>query len=99
MDLDLAQVRAFVELAEQLHFGRAGANLFLTQQALSKRIRRLEQALGQQLVVRARPGVWLTEAGSRFVPYARRLLALAETASLAIRADDELMYAVECDTP
>jgi hypothetical protein len=47
MDLDLAQVRAFVVAAEQLHFGRAAAQLFLTQQALSKRIQRLEQTLGE----------------------------------------------------
>ncbi len=86
MDLDLAQVRAFVEVAEQLHFGRAGAHLFLTQQALSKRIQRLERALGEQLFVRGRQGVWLTEAGSRFLPHARQLLALADSASTAIKA-------------
>jgi DNA-binding transcriptional LysR family regulator len=57
MELDLAQVRAFVEVAEQLHFGRAATRLFLTQQALSKRIQRLERALGQPLLVRG-PRVW-----------------------------------------
>src|SRR5919198_4029196 len=86
MDLDLAQVRAFVAAAEQLHFGRAAAALFLTQQALSKRIQRLEQTLGEPLFVRSQHGVQLSEAGRRFLPHARELLATADTATAAINA-------------
>ena len=86
MDLDLAQVRAFVVAAEQLHFGRAAAKLFLTQQALSKRIQRLEQTLGEQLFLRSHHGVQLSEAGRRFLPHARELLATADTATAAINA-------------
>jgi DNA-binding transcriptional LysR family regulator len=86
MDLDLAQVRAFVVAAEQLHFGRAAAELFLTQQALSKRIQRLEQTLGEPLFVRSHHGVQLSEAGRRFLPHARELLATADTATAAINA-------------
>jgi len=56
MELDLGQVRAFVVTAEQLHFGRAAARLFLTQQALSKRIRQLERSLGEPLFVRGTRG-------------------------------------------
>ena len=74
MELDLTQVRAFVVTAEQLHFGRAAARLFLTQQALSKRIQRLEHSLGEPLFVRGPRGVELTEAGHRFLPHARALL-------------------------
>jgi DNA-binding transcriptional LysR family regulator len=86
MDLDLAQVRAFVVAAEQLHFGRAAAQLFLTQQALSKRIQRLEQTLGEPLFVRGTHGVQLSEAGRRFLPHARELLATAEAATAAVDA-------------
>ena len=75
MDLDLTQVRAFVAAAEQLHFGRAAAQLFLTQQALSKRIARLERALGEQLFVRGARGVELSDAGRRFLPHVRQLPA------------------------
>jgi len=85
MELDLTQVRAFVEVAEQRHFGRAAARLFLTQQALSKRIQRLEQALGEPLLVRATRGVELTEAGQRFLPHAKALLAAADAAAAAAR--------------
>jgi DNA-binding transcriptional LysR family regulator len=83
VDLDLAQIRAFVAAAEQRHFGRAANTLFLSQQALSKRIGRLEQAVGQRLLAR-QPAVELTEAGLRFLPHARRLLADAEAATASI---------------
>jgi DNA-binding transcriptional LysR family regulator len=83
VDLDLTQVRAFVAAADQLHFGRAAARLFLTQQALSKRISRLEQALGEQLFVRGTRGVELSDAGRRFLPHARSLLAAADAAAFA----------------
>jgi DNA-binding transcriptional LysR family regulator len=85
MELDLTQVRAFVEVAEQLHFGRAAARLFLTQQALSKRIQRLEHTLGEPLLVRGARGVELSDAGRRFLPHARQLLAAADAAAQAAR--------------
>ncbi|MEV4412561.1 LysR family transcriptional regulator [Catellatospora sp. NPDC049609] len=85
MDLDLAQVRAFVRAAEELHFGRAAAGLYLTQQALSKRVGRLEQALGTRLFERGGQRVELTDAGARFLPYARDLLTLAVRAAQAVR--------------
>lgn len=53
IDLDLANVRAFVVAAHELHFGRAAGKLFLSQQGLSRRIRRLEVGLGVMLFVRA----------------------------------------------
>jgi DNA-binding transcriptional LysR family regulator len=85
MELDLTQVRAFVEVAEQLHFGRAATRLFLTQQALSKRIQRLEHTLGEPLFVRGTRGVELSDAGHRFLPHAKALLAAADAAARAAR--------------
>jgi DNA-binding transcriptional LysR family regulator len=87
MDFNLAQVRAFVVTAERLHFGRAAAELFLTQQALSKRISQLERMLGEPLFTRDRHGVELTGAGRRFLPHARRLLTAAGAAAAAVRRD------------
>jgi DNA-binding transcriptional LysR family regulator len=85
VDLDLAQVRAFVAAAEELHFGRAAARLFLSQQALSKRIARLEEELGVLLFSRAGHAVELTEAGQRFLAPARQILADGDRAVAAAR--------------
>lgn len=86
VDLDLGQVRAFVRAADEQHFGRAAAGLYLTQQALSKRISRLEQTLGEVLLLRQHQKVSLTVAGERFLPYARELLTVAAQGALAVRA-------------
>ncbi|WP_034264006.1 LysR family transcriptional regulator [Actinospica robiniae] len=85
MDLDLAQVRAFAAVAEHRHFGRAAAELNLSQQALSKRIQRLERIIGEVLLERAPTGVSLTEAGELFLPHAQQSLAAADAATAAMR--------------
>ena len=85
MDLDLGQVRAFVAVAEQLHFGRAAAQLHLTQQALSRRVQRLERYLGEALFTRDGRTVELTAAGRRFLPHATELLSVATGAAAATR--------------
>ncbi|MGN5381898.1 LysR family transcriptional regulator [Streptomyces lasalocidi] len=79
MDLDLALVRAFVTTAGTLHFGRAAEELRTSQQALSKRVARLEELLGVRLFER-QGGVRLSEAGERFLPGAREALAAATSA-------------------
>ncbi|MEV6791483.1 LysR family transcriptional regulator [Streptomyces sp. NPDC051320] len=79
MDLDLALVRAFVATAGTLHFGRAAEELSTSQQALSKRIARLEKLLAVRLFERE-GGTRLSEAGERFLPAAREALAAGERA-------------------
>ncbi|WP_251091557.1 LysR family transcriptional regulator [Streptomyces sp. Caat 7-52] len=83
MDLDLAQVRAFVRAAEELHFGRAAGTLGVSQQVLSKRIARLEFLLGVALFDRDGRGVRLAEGGARFLLPARQALAAADAAVAA----------------
>lgn len=83
VDLDLALVRTFVTTAETLHFGRAAERLNTSQQALSKRIARLETVLAVRLIHRE-GGTRLTEAGERFLPVAREALAAGERAVAAV---------------
>ncbi|MBF9069772.1 LysR family transcriptional regulator [Streptacidiphilus fuscans] len=85
VDLDLAQVRAFVAVAEQLSFSRAAESLALTQQGLSKRIARLEDALETRLFTREHTGVRLTGEGERFLEPARTALAAGDAAVDAVR--------------
>ncbi|WP_030418472.1 LysR family transcriptional regulator [Streptomyces sp. SCSIO 75703] len=72
--LDPRLLRAFVTVAEELHFTRAAARLFVAQQALSRDVRRLERELRRELFVRTTRQVTLTPDGERLLPYARRVL-------------------------
>ncbi|MBM9621289.1 LysR family transcriptional regulator [Streptomyces zhihengii] len=84
-DLDPRLLRAFVAVAEELHFTRAAARLYVAQQALSRDIRRLERELGVELFVRTTRQVTPTADAERLLPYARRLL-LAQDELLAAAA-------------
>jgi DNA-binding transcriptional LysR family regulator len=75
-DLDIRSLRAFVAAAEELHFTRAAARLFVAQQALSRDIRRLEERVGTPLFVRSTRRVTLTPEGRRLLERARPLLIL-----------------------
>ena len=84
-DLDLRLVRHFVVVAEELHFGRAAARLYIAQQALSRDVARLERDLGVRLFVRSTRRVLLTPEGERLLPRARQLLALQGEMFLELR--------------
>jgi DNA-binding transcriptional LysR family regulator len=87
VDLDLRLVRYFIAVADELHFGRAAARLYVSQPALSKQIRKLEDQLGEPLLVRDSRHVTLTVRGERFVEEGRRLLEIAERMQRPVRPE------------
>ena len=82
---ELNQLRCFVAVAEELHFGRAAVRLHMTQPPLSRQVHLLEQRLGVRLLDRTSRSVRMTSAGRSFLADARQILRLAENASLAAR--------------
>ena len=65
-DVELREIRAFLVLADELHFGRSAERLGVTQARVSQVLRELERKLGQRLVHRTSRQVALTPAGERF---------------------------------
>lgn len=72
--MELHELRSFVVLAEQLHFGRAGSVLHLSQPALTKQIRKVEAELGGSLFDRGTHGTRLTTFGALWLPKVRSVL-------------------------
>jgi DNA-binding transcriptional LysR family regulator len=78
--VELRQLRYFVAVAEELHFGRAAERLHMSQSPLSRAIRDLERELGLVLFVRTTRHVELTPAGSILLERARKALAEIDAA-------------------
>jgi len=85
MALELDDLQSFLVLSEQLHFRRAAEILHVSQPALSKQIRRLEERLGGQLLIRRSRGVHLTPAGQVLLQNARQVIENSESAERITR--------------
>ncbi|ATA26183.1 transcriptional regulator HdfR [Brenneria goodwinii] len=72
--MDTELLKTFLEVSRTRHFGRAAESLYLTQSAVSFRIRQLENQLGANLFTRHRNNIRLTPAGERLLPYAENLI-------------------------
>src|SRR5262245_39900482 len=73
-DPSIHQLRLFLVLAEELHFGRAASRMFMTQPAFSQQIRTLENRFGVPLIHRSSRSVELTHAGEALLPKARAVV-------------------------
>jgi DNA-binding transcriptional LysR family regulator len=83
---ELRHLRAFLAVAQELHFGRAAELLHMAQPPLSQQIRQLERHLGVQLFARNTRSVQLTSAGQALLGPAKRVLDDVEDAERAARA-------------
>lgn len=83
----VAQLRAFVAVADHLHFGAAAGALKVAQPTLSQALAGLEDTLGVQLVERSPRRVLLTAAGERLLPFARRAVEAVDAVATAAERD------------
>ncbi|MBF6238587.1 HTH-type transcriptional regulator gltC [Nocardia otitidiscaviarum] len=84
--LDVRELEAFLALADELHFGRAGARLYLSQSRVSQLLRSLEQRVGATLVERTSRRVRLTPLGVAFLAELRPAYTALHAALDTVRA-------------
>ncbi len=89
-------LRTFLEVTRTRHFGQAAENLYLTQSAVSFRIRQLEDIVGVPLFTRERNNILLTPAGDRLLPHASNILAAWQLAlqDVAVSANQDIQLAL-----
>ena len=79
-NLDLTALRSFATVAEIGGVTKAATRLHLTQSAVSMQLKRLEEAVGQELLDRSGRGVALTSQGELLLSYAKRMVTLNDEA-------------------
>ncbi len=87
--VNLRHIRAFIAVAEELHFGQAAKRLHIEQSPLSRTIRKLEADLGVALLLRTPRGVSLTSVGQVFLQDARCIMLAVEQAEARARTAAE----------
>ena len=86
--MDVDALKTFLEVNRTRHFGQAADNLYLSQSAVSARIRMLEQEVGVPLFTRQRNNIQLTAAGRRLLRYAENILTTWHRAKQEIGTND-----------
>ncbi|EGU45897.1 LysR family transcriptional regulator [Vibrio splendidus] len=82
--MDVKVFRTFLEVARVRHFGRAAENLYLTQAAVSARIKQLEGYFDTQLFIRDRNNIKLTSSGERLIGYAEVMVSTLQQAKFEL---------------
>lgn len=85
MDISIGDLRSFVTVAELESFQEAAFALNISQPALSRRVQKLEEMLGVQLLERTTRKVSLSTVGRDFLPKAQRLIDELDTSLLSVR--------------
>ena len=85
--MELRQIKFFMAVAEERHFGRAAERMYIAQPALSQHVRRLERELEVQLFDRSARHVRLTPAGEAFLEVDKRMSRQVDEATVAGRAE------------
>lgn len=88
--MDIGLLKAFIEIHRSRHFGRAAKNLFISQSAISARIKQLEDELGTRLFTRDRNNIELTTAGKKFLIYSENILNTWHKAKQEIAIPDNV---------
>lgn len=86
--MDIKLFKTFLEVAKERHFGRSAENLYITQAAVSARIKQLESFFDTTLFIRDRNAIKLTSAGERLVGYAEVMVSSLEQAKFELSLDE-----------
>jgi DNA-binding transcriptional LysR family regulator len=97
--VDIALLKTFLQVARTQHFGRAAESLFVTQSAVSARIKLLEGQLGVELFSRRRNDIGLTPAGQRLRRHAETIVTGWERARAEVALDPEDAWALAMGCP
>ncbi len=87
--MDIELLKTFLEVGKTRHFGKAADNLFITQAAVSARVKQLETLVGAPLFTRIRNNIQLTLAGEKLTKHAEEILLKWEIARLDIARQAE----------
>jgi DNA-binding transcriptional LysR family regulator len=87
--VDVHQIKAFLAVAEELHFGRAAERLHIAQPPLSRTIKQLERELGSRLFDRNTRSVSLTSSGHALITPAREVLESIRRAEATVQSADD----------
>ncbi|MFT2089528.1 LysR family transcriptional regulator [Paraglaciecola sp. 2405UD69-4] len=94
--MDIRFLETFLEVSETRHFGKAAENLYLTQSAVSARIKQLEEYFNSALFVRNRNSLQLTSAGEKLLPYATELAETLKQTRLAMNEESIQYLSIAC---
>ena len=84
--MDIRVLKTFLQVAEIKHFGKAAENLYITQAAVSARIKQLEEFYDAQLFIRDKNNLKLTAAGEELLSHAQLMVAQMEESKQALLA-------------